>query len=144
MENQQDIKIFLVDDDAFSLNMYQQNILNLGFSNISIFSNGVDCLNNLHQKPEIIFIDHNMDVLTGFEVLKKIKRVDPNIYVVMVSAQENMKTAVEALKYGAFDYIIKGDDEATKMQKVIDRIFLIKEEIRNSNPSFLQKILSIF
>jgi CheY-like chemotaxis protein len=98
MENQQDVKIFLVDDDAFSLNLYEQNIRNLGYTNVTIFHSGVDCLNNLDQQPEIIFLDHNMDVLTGFEVLKKIKRINPNIYVIMLSAQENMKTAVDALK----------------------------------------------
>lgn len=137
-------KIFLVDDDLFSLTLYRQNLENLGFQDICLFLNGTVCLNNLNKKPNIIFLDHNMDDLNGFDVLKKIKRVDPNIFVIIVSAQENMKIAVDALKYGAFDYIIKGDDEATKMKNVIERITLIKERIKNSNPTFLQKLLAIF
>ena len=142
MENS--VNIFLVDDDLFSLNIYRQGLENLGYHKVSLFLNGTICLNNLNQKPDIIFLDHNMDDLTGFEVLKKIKRVEPNVFVVIVSAQENMKIAVDALKYGAFDYIIKGDNEIEKMQNVIERMESIKQEIKKANPSFMQKILSIF
>lgn len=139
-----DIKIFLVDDDLFSLNIYRQGLENLGYENISLFLNGSTCLNSLHSKPDIIFLDYNMHGLTGFEVLKKIKRYDSNVFVNIVSAQENMKVAVDALKYGAFDYIIKGDDEIEKMNNVILRIEQIKEEIAKNNPTLLQRIFSIF
>lgn len=142
--NEPAMKLFLVDDDAFSLHLYHQNILNLGFTDVQTFQNGMECLNNLILKPEVIFLDHNMDNLTGFEVLKKIKRVDPNIFVVMVSAQEDMKTAVDALKYGAFDYIIKGDNELKKIENVLNRIISLKDEIKKSKPGFLQKLLSVF
>lgn len=142
MENS--VSIFLVDDDLFSLNIYRQGLENLGYQKVSLFLNGTICLNNLNQKPDIIFLDHNMDDLTGFEVLKKIKRYDPNVFVVIVSAQENMKIAIDALKYGAFDYIIKGDNEIEKMQNVIERMESIKQEIKKAHPGFMQKILSIF
>lgn len=142
MENS--VSIFLVDDDLFSLNIYRQGLENLGYQKVSLFLNGTICLNNLNQKPDIIFLDHNMDDLTGFEVLKKIKRYDPNVFVVIVSAQENMKIAIDALKYGAFDYIIKGDNEIEKMQNVIERMESIKQEIKRAHPGFMQKILSIF
>jgi len=137
-------KIFLVDDDLYSLNLYQQTLTNLGYENISLFLNGTICLNNLQQKPVVIFLDHNMDELNGFEVLKKIKRFDPNIYVVIVSSQENMQIAIDALKYGAFDYIIKGDNNMEKMAKVIERINLIEERFKKTNRNFIQKLLSIF
>lgn len=142
MENS--ANIFLVDDDLFSLNIYRQGLENLGYNKVSLFLNGTICLSNLNQKPDIIFLDHNMDDLTGFEVLKKIKRFDPNVLVVIVSAQENMKIAVDALKYGAFDYIIKGDNEIEKMKNVIERMESIKQEFKKANPTLIQKLLSIF
>lgn len=144
MQNTQTMKLFLVDDDTFSLHLYHQNIRNLGYTDVTTFENGMECLNNLNLKPEVVFLDHNMDNLTGFEVLKKIKRIDPNIFVVMVSAQENMKTAVDALKYGAFDYIIKGDNELLKIENVLSRIELIKEEMKKGSPGLLQRLLSVF
>jgi CheY-like chemotaxis protein len=68
-----EFKIFLVDDDAFSLALYEQTLRSIGCSNISTFDNGTNCLNALIEKPQVIFLDHNMDHITGFEVLKKIK-----------------------------------------------------------------------
>lgn len=125
MEN--NTKIFLVDDDLFSLNTYRQHLENLGYNDVSLFLNGTICLNNLYKKPGVIFLDHNMDNLTGFDVLKKIKRYDSTIYVVIISAQENMKGAVNALKYGAFDYIIKGHNESENMRQVLLRIDSIQK-----------------
>ena len=142
MEQVKNFKIFLVDDDMFSLNLYEQHVRGLGYSDVHQFNNGTDCLNNLTQKPHVVFLDHNMEEITGFEVLKKIKRYDPNIYVVMISGQENMKTAVDALKYGAFDYLIKGDNETDKIADVLKRITKIGEALERLNPPIWKKILS--
>jgi polysaccharide export outer membrane protein len=125
---EKEFKIFITDDDVFSLNVHEQYLKNIHIHNISLFQNGMDCLSNLDKKPDIIFLDHNMDTMSGFEVLKKIKTTNPNIYVIMISAQENINTAVEALKCGAFDYIIKSDDVEKKIQLVIERIYQIQQK----------------
>jgi len=135
-------KIFLVDDDLFCLNMHEQYLKNIGFDNITTFHSGIDCLNKLTLKPDIIFLDHTMDSLDGFEVLIKIKRFDPNINVVMVSGQEDLQTALNALKYGAFDYIIKGKDVQKKMEDVIKRIKILSQAIQKQKPNFLKTIFS--
>ncbi len=144
MENQTQFKFFIVDDDIFCANVYEQYLANLNYTDITYFSNGNDCLNNLDQNPDIIFLDHNMEDLTGFEVLRKIKRYNPNIYVVMVSAQENVKTAVDALKYGAFDYIIKDFAVCDNMTRVINKISQVKTELSKSNQSIIKRFLNMF
>jgi DNA-binding NtrC family response regulator len=144
MEHPTPLKIFLVDDDSFSLRLYQQHLQNLGCADITCLTNGHDCLARLVEKPNVIFLDHNMEELDGFEVLKKIKRFNPNIYVVMVSAQENMKTAVDALKFGAFDYIIKSETVEQRMQDVLQRIHTIREVLKTSKPSLFRRLLAIF
>ncbi|TRX39478.1 response regulator [Flavobacterium restrictum] len=144
MENQNQFKFFIVDDDIFCANVYEQYLLNLKYNDITYFSNGRDCLHNLDQNPDIIFLDHNMDDLSGFEVLKKIKRYNPNIYVVMVSGQDNIKTAVDALKYGAFDYVIKDNTVCDKMTLIINKIIKVKAALKKSNPNMVQRLLSLF
>lgn len=144
MENQNEFNFFIVDDDVFCSSLYEQYLRNIGCINITHFSNGVDCLNNLHLNPDIIFLDHNMNDLTGFEVLKKIKRNNPGIYVVMISGQDDIKTAVDALKYGAFDYVIKDEQVSNKMEILISKIIKIKEELKKSNAGFVSKLLSFF
>lgn len=144
MENPTQFKFFIVDDDIFCAHVYEQYLSNLNFTDVTYFSNGHDCLSHIDQKPDIIFLDHNMDDLTGFEVLKKIKRYNPNIYVVMVSGQENIKTAVDALKYGAFDYVIKDASVCEKMSQTISKIIQVKTELSKANPTLVKRLLSIF
>lgn len=144
MENENKLKFFIVDDDMFCASMHQQNLQNMGFSDITYFSNGADCLSNLNQNPDVVLLDHNMEGITGFEVLKKIKRYSPNIYVVMISGQETIKTAVDALKFGAFDYIIKNDAVSEKVILIVNKIIMVKEELKKSKPNFLQRMLFFF
>ncbi len=119
-----DLKFFIVDDDIFHLNMVEQMLRDLGYSDIHLFESGIDCLSEIHNSPDVVFLDHNMDIYTGYEVLRKIKRVDPNIFVVMISAQEEIKTAVDSLKHGAFDYLQKDVDLrsnlAISMMKIVE------------------------
>lgn len=143
MENQNQFKFFIVDDDIFCANVYEQALINMNYDNITYYSNGSDCLKNLDQIPDIILLDHNMNGITGFEVLKKIKRYNPNIYVIMISGQVSIKTAVDALKYGAFDYLIKDETVCDKLMVNINKIINLKEELKKANPTLFQRIISI-
>lgn len=143
MEPIKNFRLFLVDDDTFNLQLTKKFIENLGYIDIKAFNNGTDCLNNLTLKPNVIILDHNMDDISGFEVLKKIKRFDPNIYVVMLSGQESMETAVDSLKYGAFDYIIKGQESLNRISDVLSRITEIQEHLELSKPTIWTKLSSI-
>ena len=111
-----------------------------GFQNIVSFSNGVNCLEQIHLNPEIIFLDYQMDVYTGYETLRKIKRYNPNFFVVMVSAQEDIDSAVETLKHGAFDYIRKNENLELKVKEVLRKITEIREVMNAEKPSFIKSI----
>lgn len=141
--NNQNLKFFIVDDDKFCAMVYDQYLRNHHYEDIISYTSGEECLDELYQNPDIIILDHNMEELNGFEVLKKIKRYDPNIYVIMVSAQENIDTAVNALKYGAFDYLVKDANVCEKMGKTIQKILDIKEEISQSKMKGFRKFFSI-
>ncbi|MCX6317777.1 MAG: response regulator [Bacteroidetes bacterium] len=143
MENSTSFKIFLVDDDPFSLCLYEQHLRNSGVTNISTFENGTLCLNHLGQQPDVIFLDHNMEILDGVEILRKIKRFNPDIQVVFVSGQEDVSVAVNSLKYGAFDYIIKGNDDLNKIDQVLEKIAAIRNMLQQKNKSILRKFLPV-
>lgn len=106
------IKIFAVEDDPV-YSKFLKYILDLNPDfEVQLFDNGKDCLAQLHQAPKIITLDYSLPDLTGEEILKQIKATDPNIHVIIISGQENISTAVNLLKQGAYDYITK--DEETK------------------------------
>lgn len=136
-------KLFVVDDDPMIANMYEQHLYNLGYENVSLFDNGQDCINQLILEPQVVFLDYQMDYLNGLDVLKKIKRFNPDIYVVVISAQEEMEVAVNSLKYGAFDYIIKGKSDLTKIEEVLTRIKEMKQQLNYREPGPFRKFLSL-
>jgi len=118
-----DAKIFLVDDDVLCLNLYKQFLKQLGYNNIFLFDNGNDCLTHLDiTKPDIIFLDYNMDELNGIDVLKQIKKFDPSITVLFISGQEDIEIAVNTIKHGALDYIVKSSLSTEKMKSIMERI----------------------
>jgi DNA-binding NtrC family response regulator len=120
-------KIFIVDNDLYSLNTSKLGLENLGYKDVSLYLNGIICLNNLHRKPNIIFLDNNINQESEFELLKKIKQYNTETYVVIISKQDNMQIAFDSIRHGAFDYFVKGEDEISKMKKVIERIHQIKQ-----------------
>lgn len=127
MKPKKPFKIFIVDDDLFCLNIYEQHLHNMGYANILLFDNGLSCLHNLTEEPDIIFLDYGMDELNGLDVLKKVKYSNPSIYVVFISAQDDIETAVDSIKYGAFDYIVKGQNDGKRIEQVLEKIDHIKE-----------------
>ena len=120
------VSIFVVEDDiAYSKFLKHVLELNPDFE-VEFFITGRECLNNLHKKPSIITLDYSLPDLSGEGVLKQIREFDPNISVIIISAQDKIRTAVDLLKLGAFDYIAK-DQEAK------DRILNSISHARNKN-----------
>jgi DNA-binding NtrC family response regulator len=135
-------KIFVVDDDIFHLEIMKQLLKEEGITEVSVFEDGVSVLNDIHHNPDVVFLDHQMDVYTGYEVLRKIKRHNPNIFVVMVSAQEDLKTAINTMKYGAFDYLQKDDMLNENVKSVLLKIEEVKELLRMRKPSLVKSLLN--
>lgn len=156
------ISIFVVEDDpAYTKFMRYVLSLNPDFE-VDFFTSGKECLNQLHKKPSVITLDYSLPDMSGEKVLKAIREFDPNINVIIVSAQEKIGTAVELLKLGAFDYITK-DEEAkdrilnsirnagnkTSLIREIDRLkqeIEVKYEFEKSiigNSSAIKKIFDL-
>jgi polysaccharide export outer membrane protein len=134
--------VFLLDDDPHCLAMYERHIRNLGVKEVTVFEDSQDFINQLMQEPDAVIIDHSMEPFDGLEVLKKIKRQNPDIPVVYLSAQKDMKTAVDALKFGAFDYIIKDENDLDHLTEVIGRLSNFLREVQLRRKRSFTGILS--
>ena len=124
-------KIFIVEDDNFYAELIRTTLANDSFENVHHFSSGEDCLYHLNQQPDIIILDHMLGSMSGIHVLKEIKRISPSVQVIFLSAQNEMSVAINALKFGAFDYI-----EKTHQSAMIRLLLMIEktEELRTSLP----------
>jgi DNA-binding NtrC family response regulator len=91
---------------------------------IKTFGTGESCLKKLDQKPDIVVLDYFLNsqdqhAMNGMQVLERIKLNYPDVYVIMLSGQDNMQVAVNSMKYGAFDYVIKNENALMKMQNIL-------------------------
>jgi DNA-binding NtrC family response regulator len=127
---------FVVDDDAFCLNMYEQYLLKEGIKNVHVFNNGEDCINNLHENPDIILLDYHMRPENGIQILNRIKKEKPDTYVVMISATTNTSVAASSLHSGAFEFIQKDEHDLKNITQTIQRII---ENIHLLNNPFSSK-----
>jgi len=115
-------KVFLVDDDPFCRQLIEHAIRNAGYADVQAFDNGAACLDALTEEPDIIFLDQMMGSVSGTDALKAIKRFNPDVYVVLVSGQQQVQVAVDSLKYGAFDYVVKDEHLTTRLATVLGKI----------------------
>lgn len=116
--------IFIVDDDPFWNSKMSETLTNLGYTNIVIFESGEDCINNLHLNPGIIFLDYRMKAIDGLEVLRKTKAVLPDINIVFCTANEDMVLAINAMKSGSSDFLIKHKMTEEQLSDVLESLCL--------------------
>lgn len=120
------MKIFIVEDDAFYQNLLEYNLsLNPDFE-IEKFSSAKDCLNNLYKNPDVVTLDFSLPDMSGSEILKKIKLEQPQLPVIIISAQEDISTAISLIKEGAYDYLVKDDETRDRLWNTLKNL---KEKI---------------
>lgn len=134
--------IYLLSDASHPTAVYEQHLLNSGVKEVKVFDDSQDFINQLIFEPDAVIIEHAVQPFNGLEVLKKIRRQNPDLPVVYLSAQQDMKTAVDALKYGAFDYIIKGESDLSHLSEVLARVARYLHEINLRNKRSFVGILS--
>jgi putative two-component system response regulator len=99
--------IFVVDDDRFVLESVTALLTQSGF-NVHSFSNGPDAIRQFIMQPvDLVLTDINMPIMDGLELLEKIRFLDHETPVVLMTAYADLDVAVKAIQKGAFDFIIK-------------------------------------
>ena len=127
-------KIFIVEDDTFYAELLKNEIEKNRLGEVKSFSSGESFMNNLFKMPDIVLLDHNLGSMLGVDILKKIKSLNPNIQVIILSAQVKMKVAITSLKFGAYDYVEKNDFAFDRIKALIKNITkfnqIVKEQKR--------------
>ena len=126
------IKIFLVDDDALYLKTLETEFLQQGDFLIETFPTGEACLASLNQDPDIIILDYHLDgidknAINGMETLDKIKEINPDIPVLMLSSQDKIEVAINCMHHRAYDYVVKSETAFVRLRKTISTVFKYKK-----------------
>ncbi len=102
--------IFIVDDEKAISKLLSYWVKDKWKYEVEVFDNSEDALRKLHLKPDLFLLDIMLPGLDGLATLKRIKQYDENLPVIILSAQGSVEVAVEALRFGAYDYFPKPID----------------------------------
>ncbi len=130
--NNKKIKIFLVDDDAVFLKLLEIELIEHAEFMIETYATGELCIQSLSGKPDVIILDYLLNgiessAMNGIETLDQIKAFDPEITVVMLSAQDKIDVAINCMHHKAFDYVVKSETASFRIEKIISSIFETKK-----------------
>jgi two-component system OmpR family response regulator len=127
-------EILVVDDEPSIRSLLGETLRIAGF-NPAMASDGKSALEDIRMRNfDLILLDINMPRISGFEILKEIRRIQPNLPVIVLSARQEKSDVIEGFRVGADDYISKPFD----LEELIMRI---KSVIRRSGTSELSKTL---
>jgi len=100
-------KILIVDDESFICENLERILKEEHYQTFTA-QDGQAALSFLREEPvDLVFLDLNLPDISGLEVLKTIKELDPELLVIIMTGYASVESAVEALKMGAYDYIKK-------------------------------------
>ncbi|MBT4337271.1 MAG: response regulator [Bacteroidetes bacterium] len=140
MKINRDPLIFIVEDDPMYSGMIESH-LEQEYSLITVYSSAEECIDNLHRRPDIIIMDYHLDSMNGLEATKNIKAVNPDIQVILVSSQEQLQVAVNTLKYGAYDYVMKDEAALFRIKSLINKILYLNAVVtKNQSFNLLKRI----
>jgi two-component system, OmpR family, response regulator len=126
------IKLFLVDDDVVFLKSLEMEFNEAGNFLTETYVSGEVCIDNLSNGPDLIILDYlldgtNKDAMHGIATLDKIKEFNPDIPVIILSAQDKIEVAVNCMHHKAFDYVVKSETAFLRLQKIITSVFHLRK-----------------
>jgi two-component system, NtrC family, response regulator AtoC len=113
-------KLFIVEDNKLYARLLKKQLFDDQYR-IKVFYNGRDCMSSLDELPDLITLDYTLPDVSGHEVLRTIRKKVPDARVIIISAQESINTAIELMKEGAYDYIVKDYQTGVRLKSVISK-----------------------
>ena len=145
----QKLSILIVEDGQSQREMLRDFLRSEGHTVTEAENGEVGIKTVLHGHFDLVLLDYKMPGMDGMEVLKEIKRINPEIDVIIITAYGTIETAVEAMKAGAIDYITKPveleellilADRVAERRQLIQENRILKEEL-SKNGVTAEKII---
>jgi DNA-binding NtrC family response regulator len=140
-------KILCVDDEADFLETLKRGLLTSGYKDCVFINDPRDAAEMIQSGEhfDIAFLDITMDGLSGLELLEIIKSESPSTECIMLTAIDDLKTAVSAMRTGAFDYLTKPmqrDELINTLEKALERkkLFTITEIGKTREGTIIENI----
>lgn len=116
------IHIFIVEDNAWYGELLEYKLAQNPDYHIQRFTTAQACLDHLGEQPDLITLDYNLPDGKGDQVLRQIKERLPDVAVIIISGQEDVRTAVGLLRQGAFDYLVKDEETVDRLWNSVGNV----------------------
>jgi DNA-binding NtrC family response regulator len=113
--------ILVIEDEKMLAKSIQKFLSGYGYETLTAEDGELGLKLAREMRPDLVFLDMRLPKIEGMELLKKIKELDPSIYVIVITAYGSIENAVEAMKLGAYDYIRKPVD-LDELKLLADRV----------------------
>jgi len=114
--------IFIIDDNIVYRDLIVGFLNSNKISNLKIYKSGSECLKDLHLNPDLIILDYVSTGVNGLEFMAKVKADHPEVDFIFISGQNDVEVAVDIMKLGAADYIVKNDKAPRRLVKSINNL----------------------
>jgi DNA-binding NtrC family response regulator len=115
-------KILIVDDEAFNLDLLEQELTDRGYT-VERAHDGAEALRTMEAlRPDIVLLDYMMPGMSGLDVLRELQSRESDVPIIMMTAHGSIEVAVQAMKLGAYDFVVKPfepDHIALAVQKAL-------------------------
>ncbi len=116
------IRVLIVEDDADSVEILRAFLRPLGHE-VDRATHGADALMAIRLvRPDVVLLDIRMRPMSGVEVLKRIRVIDPNLPVIMVTAADDPELVAETREIGAYGYLVKPVDPERLNRMIADAV----------------------
>ncbi|MCF8361005.1 MAG: response regulator [Prolixibacteraceae bacterium] len=133
MQKENNSLIFVVEDNRVYNKLISSYLKSNKFTNVMSFYSGEEVINNLYRNPDIIIQDFLLDDgMNGIDVLKKAKELGNDVEFIFLSGQDNIDIAINTMKYGAYDYIVKDQMALKKMVNKINKIQSVNKLVKSN------------
>ena len=131
------MKVLIVDDEVFIRESLSIFLEDEGFEVITAENGRIGVEKFIKNKPDIVILDLRMPEMSGMEVIQKIREITDLVPIIIVSGNNEVSDAVEALRIGAWDYITKPIKDLNimlhRMDLVLNQALLLKENRNYQN-----------
>jgi two-component system response regulator AtoC len=115
-------KIFVLEDDLFYSEILKRSLEMNPDNEVVVFNSGEEFKKALYQKPNIATIDFGIPNTNIKSLINQIKSEYPTTEMIVVSGQEDIKIAIDLLKLGVYDYIVKDDETNNRLWQTVNHI----------------------
>tara|TARA_A100000171_G_C2138979_1_gene152948 strand:+ start:1186 stop:1818 length:633 start_codon:yes stop_codon:yes gene_type:complete len=142
MEKLHNIKICIVEDDALILKSLQQVLNNAeGYTVTGTFFSAEAALENLiDHHPHVLLLDIDLPGISGIEAIPKLRKIQPELNIVMLTVHEESQLVFSALREGAVGYLVKGSNSKFLLEGIRD----VFEGGAPMSPSIARQVIASF